>query len=145
MKKLLIFLLLSFSGFAQDEIKKPVIDFFRIISATTKTLDDSALHGILMENHSFVNGLKMQSVYDYTKYLIDESINLTMLSQIDSYLEVQGWKEHAYVVVSGTDKYRYKNKQMSSKFVASFLLVYNSHSKKWLINHIHVSNEEAIF
>lgn len=132
----------SFSAFSQDEIKKPVIEFFRIVSATTKTLDDSGLKEIVLLEHTFLNDLKMESVYDYTKYLISESVNLTLLSQIDDYLYVQGWKEHAYIVVSGTDKYRYKNREMKNKFTASFLLIYDKFSKKWMINHIHISNEK---
>jgi len=142
MKKFTLLFLLSFPVFSQDEVKKPVIDFFRIVSATTKTLDDSQLEQILLPEHSFVNSLKMQSVYDFTKYLISESVNLTLLSQIDSYLYVQVWKEHAYVVVSGTDRYRYKNRDLKNKFVASFVLVHNNVSKKWMINHIHISNEK---
>lgn len=142
MKKFIILLFLSIPCFSQDEIKKPINDFFRIVSASTKTLDDSGLKDVLTPNHTFINDLEFQTVYAYTKYLINQSVNLTLLSQVDKFGHIEVFNKVAYVVVAGTDKIRYKNKESSNRFMASFVLVYDDKTKKWLINNIHSTNEK---
>lgn len=142
MKRIAVLLIISFNSFCQDEVKKPITDFFRIVSAASKTLDDSELSKVLASNHTFVNDLKMQSVYDYTKYLINESVNTTVLSQVNKFAHVQISGQNAYVIVLGTDKYRVKNTNGSQRFIASFLLGFDDKSKSWLITNIHMTNEK---